>query len=131
MSAQPERRPTEPARRCGAEQVDCTVLSLTLYRWEVDEERKGDFKMAWNLAMLALRKQCGAAASVALDGSDGVFITTILWPASGKPALSDVAPLAQLPVRSVKEEFFVLPLVENGTADCRNRGARLHPCDPK
>lgn len=82
-----------------------------LYFWDVEEARKGEFRLAWNIAMLAMRKQCGAAASLLANASDETLVATILWPEgqARAAALADGGALSDLPCRSMREECFPLP----------------------
>ena len=111
MSVQAEGLDDHGAPRPAVIDPESPLPFAALYFWDVEETRKGEFKMAWNIAMLAMRKQSGAAASLLATASDGTLIATILWPEgqARAAALVDGGTLSDLPGRSMREECFLLP----------------------
>lgn len=111
MGGPPDRRRKLSLRRIEAGERDPHGPFVTLYRWDVEEAQKGEFRLAWNVAMLALRKQTGAAASVLAAASDGTLIATILWPNEKIEALAtrDTGAFRKLLSTSMAQERFAFP----------------------
>ncbi len=52
---------------------------LELCRFWIEDESRPQFRLAWHMTMLTLRRDHGAAASVLVEAADGSLAATILW----------------------------------------------------
>ncbi|WP_231466507.1 hypothetical protein [Novosphingobium sp. CECT 9465] len=52
---------------------------LELCRFWIEDKAKAQFRVAWHMTMLTLRRDHGAAASLLVDAADGSLAAMILW----------------------------------------------------
>lgn len=93
---------------------------LELCRFWIEDEGRPQFRLAWHMTMLTLRRDHGAAASVLVEGADGSLAAIILW----RDALSEAlakdgeGPLAgQGCIKTISSKFsFPQSAIELGLA---------------
>jgi hypothetical protein len=62
-----------------ADMISVGEPRLELCRFWIEDEVKPQFRLAWHMTMLTLRRDHGAAASVLVEAVDGSLAATILW----------------------------------------------------
>lgn len=78
-STRPKATASLTGRAGHVDMMPASEPTLELCRFWVEDDGKAQFRLAWHMTMLTLRRDHGAAASVLVEAADGSLVATILW----------------------------------------------------